>query len=210
MKVSELAKELEKTNKEILEFFASKNIEAKAHNSTISDESADLARAFFKGANAKEEKAEAKTKAPKEPKAVSPEKKESAKAVVSDAKPVKEQPSESGREDPSKVVKKKKSIIFVANNNNSGMGGNKPNQQRPQGPRPGQASSRPGANQVQHKIIKPLTAPSSVETTSDFRENARKLDEARSKRHQEERERNNENTRVGHTEPLDQRDQRRK
>ena len=189
MKVSELAKELELSNKEVLEFFASVGVEAKAHNSSVSDEDADKARANFGAA-----------KAPaKEKKATKDEAKDTKKEAAKEA--VKEAPKEAPKEAkaPAKAPaddapKKKKSIIFVANNNNSGMGQNKPNQQRPAGPRPGQASSRPGANQVQHKIIKPITAPTSVDTTSDFRENARKLDEAQAQRNRSERNRNNEKT----------------
>ncbi|MCR4788703.1 MAG: translation initiation factor IF-2 [Lachnospiraceae bacterium] len=215
MKVSELSKELGKTNKEVLEFFASKNIEAKAHNSTISDESADLARAFFAGAKPEKKAAPAKAKvasdeekktkeSPAAKKAAEP-KAEKAPAPAADENkaPVKKAPAPAGE-----PPKKKKSIIFVSNNNNSGMGQNRPNQQRPQGPRPGQASSRPGANQVQHKIIKPITAPSSVETTSDFRENARRLDELRSKKNKEERSRIDEAAREGYTERPNQGDER--
>ena len=196
MKVSEIAKELEKTNKELLEFFAGIGIEAKAHNSSISDEAADKARAHFKGtAAAPEVKAEPEVKAAPE-KTAEPEvkatpeaKAEPAKAAAPEAKEAApEKKAETSKEAPKEAPKnnkmqdapkKKKSIIFVANNNNSGMGNNRPNQgNRPQGPRPGQASSRPGANQVQHKIIKPITAPSAVES-SDFRENSRRLDEAK-------------------------------
>ncbi|MCR4990229.1 MAG: translation initiation factor IF-2 [Lachnospiraceae bacterium] len=192
MKVSELSKELGKTNKEVLEFFASKGVEAKAHNSSISDESADMARAFFGGAKVSEPK-EKPAKAEQE----KTEAKHNAKAEKAPAEAPKEQKKEPQQD---AAPKKKKSIIFVANKNNSGMGGNRPNQQRPQGPRPGQASSRPGANQVQHKIIKPITAPTSVETTSDFRENARKLDEVRSKRSMEERAKSDEKARGGYQE----------
>ena len=223
MKVSELAKELEKTNKEVLEFFASKNIEAKAHNSTISDESADLARAHFGGLSkpkaSKESKSEDEkpakaaktaTKAAKEeaaPKAETKPAKE--KAAAKQETPAKEEtPKAAAPATAPAPAKKKKSIIFVANNNNSGIGQNRPNQQRPQGPRPGQASSRPGANQVQHKIIKPITAPSSVDMTSDFRENARKLDEVRSKKNREERTRADETATGGYTELANQRDEK--
>ena len=202
MKVSELAKEMNKTNKEVLEVLASLGVEAKAFNSSISDEDAQRAKASFEPKKetskaapkaeppkADTSKVEAKADAPKAdapkedaPKADAP-KAEAPKAdgakVPQGNRPqnqgnnVPKNPQQGQQEPP----KKKKNIIFVANTGNSGMSGNKPNQQKSQGPRPGQASSRPGANQVPHKIIKPITAPSAVSAASDFKENARRLDE---------------------------------
>ena len=49
MKVSELAKELDRGNKEMLEALASLGIAAKAHNSSISEEDAQRARDLLAG-----------------------------------------------------------------------------------------------------------------------------------------------------------------
>ncbi len=193
MKVSEIAKELERSNKEIIEFFTEIGVVAKAHNSSVSDEDADKARAHFSGdvkgkeAPGETEKKEAKAKESTDPKPEAPAAKEPAAKA-----PVKE--GAKAAPEASAAPKKKKSIIFVANNNNSGLQGNRPNGGRNQGPRPGQASSRPGMNQVQHRLIKPLTAPSAVDSPSDFRENARRLDEA--KRSINERNRGNETVKI--------------
>lgn len=165
MKVSEIAKELDKANKEILEFFAEIGVAAKAHNSSVSDEDADKARAHFKKADKAEAPGEEKKKA--EP--VKEEPKKVPSAAEPKAAPKKEE-----------APKKKKSIIFVANNSNSGLNSNRPNQGgRNGGGRPGQGGTRPGSQQMPHRLIKPLTAPSAVDTTSNFRENARRLDEAK-------------------------------
>ena len=201
MKVSELAKELDRGNKEMLEALASLGIAAKAHNSSISEEDAQRARDLLAGKKEdKEVKKETKTETKPEVKEAKKEevkkeevKKESAPAAK-ESVPSKA-PTQDGPKKPADdggMKKKKKNIIFVANANNSGAPQNKPNQGKPQGPRPGQASSRPGANQVQHKIIKPITAPSAVAATSDFKENARKLDEAQKVRN----ERNNPDVQV--------------
>ncbi|MCQ2080955.1 MAG: translation initiation factor IF-2 [Lachnospiraceae bacterium] len=173
MKVSELAKELSISNKEVIEALAKIGVEAKAHNSSVDDDAANKIKAQFSG---KDKDKEPEKKEDKKEVTPSAEKKEAPKAPKMDQ-------SNNAKNDAQK--KKKSGIIFVSNSNNSGMSQNKPNNnQRPQGPRPGQASSKPGANQVQHTIIKPITAPSSVESTSDFRENARRLDEAQRSRNE--------------------------
>ncbi|MCR5501862.1 MAG: translation initiation factor IF-2 [Lachnospiraceae bacterium] len=211
MKVSEIATELGKSNKEIIEFFASVGVTARVHNAKVSDEDADKARAHF---GAGKEKAPEKTpekttekataaEAEKAPVKAAPEKAPVKKETAAGNAPLKEgaparpegQRPPMRPKDPKNPQKKKKSIIFVANNDNSGLGQNRPNQRRNMGPRPGQASSRPGVNQVPHKLIKPLTAPSSVTGTSDFRENARKLDEA-ARRTRNERSSGNETVKI--------------
>ena len=183
MKVSELAKELAISNKEVIEALAAIGVEAKAHNSSVDDTAADKLR----------KKLGAASEQPKENKAPAKEDKSENNSVKAEKVETKNDSAvrNSNKGDdvksaqPAKTAPKKKTgIIFVSNSNNSGMSANKPNMQKPQGPRPGQASSKPGANQVQHTIIKPITAPSAVDTTSDFRENKRKLDEAQRSRNE--------------------------
>lgn len=198
MKVSELAKQLEIENKVVIEALAKMGVEVKTGASRVPDETIEQVTKALSKKNKK-------TEAPKEEasKAAKPKKEATTKAAKEKAseasepkvetpkeeepKPAKEDAAKKPAKAPEKKApsgeapKKKKCIIFVSNNANSGGSGQRPqnNGARTQGPRLGQASSRPGANQVQHKIIKPITAPSAVEGTSDFRENSRKLDEAR-------------------------------
>ena len=180
MKVSELALELEKDVKEIKEILKGLGIEGKIATSKLDDEEVKKVKDFLGKASKKEAKAEVKETKPE----VKETKKEDKKAPVNTEKKADNKPKNPVNADP---AKKKKSIIFVSNNNNAGTTAAKPQNVKNQGPRPGQASSRPGANQVQHKIIKPITAPSAVDNSNNFKENARKLDEAQRSRN----ERNN-------------------
>lgn len=68
IKVYELAKELDKSSKEILALLADKGVEAKSHMSTLEDDAAEMVKAAFGKKNAKEaEKKEApKTEAVKD------------------------------------------------------------------------------------------------------------------------------------------------
>ena len=63
MKIYELAKELDKSSKELMEFLAEKNVEAKSHMSSLEDETVDMVRKAF----GKQEKADElkKDEAPK-------------------------------------------------------------------------------------------------------------------------------------------------
>ena len=165
IKVHELAKELDKQSKDILSFLQEKGIEAKAANSSIEEDAAQMVRKAFGAAKQspkKEEKTDKKVEPPKETKA----KKEGP------AKETKDQEAESQKEtraekkepaDPSKAVsgadeeapkKKKSKIIFVSNPQNSKM----PGQGKPQGKQSGGYNDRRG--QVFTKPIKPLTPPS--------------------------------------------------
>ena len=186
IKVHELAKELEKQSKEVIAFLQEKGIEVKAAQSSVEEDAAEMVRKAFgaaKKADAKPEakeaakpeiKAEVKTEAKAEPS------NEGKKEVQKEAQ--KEAPKAEGK--PAAPVKKKK-IIFVSNPHNSNIPG-----QRSQGDRRPQQNNRQGNNnyngrpgqnrEVPHKIIKPLTAPSQMETsTSDFKQNSRRMDEAR-------------------------------
>lgn len=73
MKIYELAKEIDKTNKEILNFLAEKGIEAKSHMNTIEEDTVEMVRKAF---SAKEE-AKEEPKKEAEPKAEHPKKKKS-------------------------------------------------------------------------------------------------------------------------------------
>lgn len=155
IKIHELAKELDKQSKEVLAFLQEKGIEAKAAQSAIEEDAAQMVRKHFAKPEATaEEKPAPAAKAPAEEKVSA-----AAKA------PVEEKQDE--------VPKKKKKIIFVSNPQNSrapGQQGARPqgsaNQQNRsgQGARP-QGNGRPGQNvrpgqTAPVKPIKPLTPPS--------------------------------------------------
>ena len=162
IKVHELAKELDRQSKEILAFLQEKGIEAKAAQSSIEEEAANLVRSAFGPDNSSKQ-------AP-------------GKDAVEDVK--EEAPKKEA------VPKKKKKIIFVSNphnSNNNFSSGQRPNNARPAqgiGRPAGQNNSvRPGQGRGQeapHKIIKPLTAPSMPDTMKpDFKLNARRMEEGR-------------------------------
>ena len=60
MRVHELAKELDKTNKEVLDLLKEKNIEVKSHMSSITDEQVQMVKNHYNGP-----KVEPKAEAPK-------------------------------------------------------------------------------------------------------------------------------------------------
>lgn len=178
IKVHEIAKELEKQSKEIIAFLQDKGIEVKAAQSSIEDDVAAMVRKAFGGSKADSETAKEKEAAP-----VTAEKQEETKKAEPEKAPEKPEAPAQGISEP---PKKKKKIIFVSNPHNSNFS----SQQRPQGNnRPMQnQGQRPGGNrqgqgraqEAPHKIIRPLTAPSVMESTRvDFRENARKLENER-------------------------------
>ena len=184
MKLSDLAIELGKENDDIKAALKNIGIEGKRSNSSLTDEEVSKVKDIL-GEDKKEPKKEEapKTEVKAEPKVeVKAEPKKEAPKVdnkpqnnkVQGNKPQGNKP-QGNKASQGQPAKKKSSIIFVSNNNNSS---NAPaNNGHAQGPRPGQASSRPGANQVQHSIIRPITKPTAVES-SDFKENARRMEEA--------------------------------
>jgi len=168
IKVHELAKELEKQSKEILAFLQDKGIEAKAAQSSLEEDVADMVRkAFSGGAAAKKENMQV------------PDTKEAAQAPNAEVQKTADKPEK--QEQP----KKKKKIIFVSNPHNSNIAA------RPQGQgekRSGQGGKQGGSRSNQgrdrqeapHKIIRPLTAPSMPESMQvDFKQNAKKLENER-------------------------------
>ena len=198
IKVHELAKELEKQSREVIAFLQEKGIEVKAAQSSVEEDAAEMVRKAFGAAKKADVKAEVKPEAKAEAK---PEAKEEAKTEVKpEVKPevkseAKAEPSNEGKKEVQKEAPKaeekqaapvkKKKIIFVSNPHNSNIPGQRSQGERRQGQNNRQGNNnyngRPGQNrEVPHKIIKPLTAPSQMETsTSDFKQNSRRMDEAR-------------------------------
>lgn len=208
MKVHEIAKELEKQSKDIIAFLQDKGIEVKAAQSSIEDDAVDMVRKAFGGADRKEAPinvSEAKTgeksvqteKTGKEEKTMQEAKKEETGGSGATAKPQGAPKQGNGGEPP----KKKKKIIFVSNPHNSNISGSRPKGDRKPGQnsRQGGTANRPGQGrdrqEVPHKIIRPLTAPSVPESMQvDFKQNARRMENeriaaARSAKEQEARAR---------------------
>ena len=185
IKVSELAKELDLQNKEVLNFLQEKGVEAKAHNSSIEEADADMVRKAF-GKGGKTEKTE-KAAAPEKVEKAAPEKAEKPTAEKAPAQKTEEKAAPAKKENPEEkkdakaAVKpapaarpaeqpKKKNISFVFNPQNSqNSQGNKFVGGRPNGGN----GQRPGNNQgrnaggygnhtrpAPHAPIKPLTPPS--------------------------------------------------
>ncbi len=194
IKVHELAKELEKQSKEVIAFLQEKGIEVKAAQSSVEEDAAEMVRKAFGAAKKADVKAEVKPEAKAEVKPevkaeAKPEAKEEvkteAKAESSNEGKKEAQKEATKAEDKQVAPVKKKKIIFVSNPHNSNISG-----PRSQGDRRPQQNNHQGNNnyngrqgqnrEVPHKIIRPLTAPSQLETsTSDFKQNSRRMDEAR-------------------------------
>lgn len=130
MKVHELAKEVDRKSKELIDFLQAKGYEVKVAQSSIEDEAIALVRKEFgfsgeKPASAVEEKPQ---KAEKKPQKTESSAKENAapaagkeKAAVN-ATPQKQVAENEKKENKSETPKKKR-IIFVSNPHNSKMGG---------------------------------------------------------------------------------------
>lgn len=185
IKVHEIAKELEKQSKEVIAFLQDKGIEVKAPQSSLEDEVADMVRKAFGKSGDEPEKAEAAKEPETEVNAGARAKNEPAK--TSEERPVKSQEGREVKAAPNsgEQPKKKKKIIFVSNPHNSNIPGQRPqNDRRPsQGNRPvGANRSGQGkpAQEVPHKIIRPLTAPSMPESMQvDFKQNAKRMESER-------------------------------
>ena len=172
IKIHELAKELDKQSKDIISFLQEKGIEAKAAQSSIEEDAAQMVRKAFGKAQAPQAEAAqtqpSRTETPKaEPSKGEASQTEAAKAP--DAPKAAAAPAKA--EGQSQPPKKKKKIIFVSNPQNSKMPGQKqggqPNRPAGQQARTGgqqnrsQSSynSRPRA-EAPVRPIKPLTPPS--------------------------------------------------
>ena len=163
MKIHELAKEVEKQSKEVIAFLQEKGIEAKAAQSTVEEDAAELVRKHF-GTNVKKPEPTGE------------------KQPVGEKPPQAEKKPEETKK-PEEAPKKKKTIIVVSNPQNSRapgqQGGNRPQGNRPQGngQNRNNAALRQGQNAKQGqngrpvqniragqnapvRPIKPLTPPS--------------------------------------------------
>lgn len=181
MKVHELAKEIDKTSKEITAVLAEKGIEGKSPQSNLEDEQIEIVKkAFGVKKSAKKAEAEAPKATKKTETAVEGSK--AAKEAVKPAAPKKEASAEQDAKEPEKaaketatkdaavketaapVKKKKSNIIFVSNPHNSRVPGGQP-QQRQQNSmgqgrtnnqnRPGMNSGRPSASERITTSVKP-------------------------------------------------------
>lgn len=146
MKIYELAKEIDKTNKEILTFLAEKGIEAKSHMNTIEEDTVEMVKKAFSANGSKEASTGAEET---EAKAAGVVPKAEQKTETKEAAPKQEPP------------KKKKSIIFVSNPHNSKMpgarpqgGGPRPQKNRPV--KPAEKELNPFRPQVPKPIVKPV------------------------------------------------------
>ena len=134
-KVYELAKELDKSSKEVVTFLQENGIEAKAAQSSVDDAAADMVRKHFGGSVAAPKMEEAKVEAPKE----EAPKEEAPKAEA----PKEEAPK-------AEVPKKKKNIVFVSNPQYSKM---------PGGHKPPMKNNNPKANNKPVQENKPVQKP---------------------------------------------------
>ncbi|WP_408070690.1 translation initiation factor IF-2 [Butyrivibrio sp. JL13D10] len=169
IKISELASELGVENKELLAYLQDQGVEAaKRSTSSIEDEDAVKVRKHF-GSSKADAKTESKPEAPvKEDKPKAAAESDDKKG---EKKPLKKKPEGEGN------VKKKKNIIFVTNPNNSksgnfhgqnnaNRGGQNKNQNQNQNRdnRGGQKQGTFARSQNVYHPIKPLTAPSQLES----------------------------------------------
>ncbi|MBO5342524.1 MAG: translation initiation factor IF-2 [Lachnospiraceae bacterium] len=167
MKISELAKDLNITSKEVIAFLQGQGFDYKSPQKILDADTENLVRKNMGAASAPAEKKEEKP----EKKAV--EKKPEEKAVVKEetekkAEPVKENDGADAKKSESpkgeERPKKKKNIIFVGNPQNSKMGGQNAGrpQQRPQQPSQGSQNKKTaaGANVGPTRLIRPTTPPS--------------------------------------------------
>lgn len=199
MKVHELAKELDKKSKELIDFLQAKGYDVKVAQSSIEDEAIALVRtAFGSGKDAAAPQKEAvsgkETAAEEKKEAKDSGEKTAANAAKPKAEKAPEAPkSESARTEGKPESKtdapKKKRIIFVSNPHNSKMGG-RPAQGGGQS-RGGNRAMSNGARPVQpqnapHKIIRPTQKPIPV-TAEPYEVRQRQQEERRLEQRQQEK-----------------------
>ncbi len=158
MKISEIAKDLNITSKEVISFLQDKGYDYKSPQKILNGDEESLVRNNFAGKN-KSDNAEPA----KEEKEVKKEKADVVKAETVEKQeeaPVKKDVSESAK---TEAPKKKKNIIFVGNPQNSKMGGQNAGrpQQRSQQP---MQNKKPVANTNARPagLIRPTTPPSAT------------------------------------------------
>ncbi len=179
MKVHELAKELERQSKELIDFLQAKGYEVKVAQSSIEDDAIALVRKEFSSSGDKAAKAvgeEKQSRAEEKPRSEEPSVKEKTAPAAGGEKaaPAKSAPerpaAESEKRDGKGEAPKKKRIIFVSNPHNSKMGGRQSqgggngqggqNSQNRGGNRPMSNGARPVQPQnTPHKIIRPTQKP---------------------------------------------------
>ena len=167
IKVHELAKEIDKTSKEITTLLAEKGIEGKSPQSNLEEEHVELVKKAF-GIKKTAKKAEPKTEDAKTETKTAAKAETKTEAKAEPKAEVKAEPkADASKEDASKAEapkKKKPNIIFVSNPHNSRV----PGQQRPQGGsnqggrsnggnqnRPGMNSGRPSQSERITTSVKP-------------------------------------------------------
>lgn len=195
MKVHELAKEVDRKSKELIDFLQAKGYEVKVAQSSIEDEAIALVRKEF-GPSGQEKAPAAGSGAP-EAKAQKTEPSAKKQEVSPDKKPV----AEGARKEEKAEAPKKKRIIFVSNPHNSKMGG-RPSQGQNQSAGGGQnrGNNRPmsnGARPVQpqntpHKIVRPTQKPIPV-TAEPYDVRQKQQQERRLEQRQQEKRENREN-----------------
>ncbi len=206
MKVHELAKEVDRKSKELIDFLQAKGYEVKVAQSSIEDDAIALVRKEF-GSSGQENAPAAEGGAPEE----KTQKAEPA-AKRQEAPPEKKPAAESAKKEEKAEAPRKKRIIFVSNPHNSKMGG-RPSQNQGQSAGGGanRGNNRPmsnGARPVQpqntpHKIVRPTQKPIPVTAEPyDVRQKQqqeRRLEQRQQEKRQQEREKreNNKNTAAG-------------
>ncbi|MCM1185788.1 MAG: translation initiation factor IF-2 [Lachnoclostridium sp.] len=156
IKVHELAKELGMPSKDMISFLQEKGVEVKAPQSSVGEDTADMARKAFGGSkDAKEPEKEAKEP---EKEAKGPAKEAASRKEEPEQKtqPQKEQKGRAADAPGEDVPQKKKKIIFVSNPQNSKMTGQRQGGNLQQKNR----NTQQGRNQAPTRPIKPLTPPS--------------------------------------------------
>ncbi len=211
MKVHELAKELDRKSKELIDFLQAKGYEVKVAQSSIEDDAIALVRKEFASQGEKaappvvEEKPQKAEGKPRAEEASATEKAAPpAGGDKADAKPTHSRPvAESEKRENKGEAPKKKRIIFVSNPHNSKMGGRQ-NQGSGNGQNRGGGNGRPmanGARPVQpqntpHKIIRPTQKPIPV-TAEPYDVRQKQQQERRLEQRQQEKRENNKNMAAG-------------
>lgn len=192
MKVHELAKELDRKSKELIDFLQAKGYEVKVAQSSIEDEAIALVRKEF-GAMEQGKAAVAENKAAEEKagKAEDAPKKKEAPAV------------ENAKKEEKAEAPKKKRIIFVSNPHNSKMSGRPSQGQGAGGGQQNRGNNRPsnGARPVQpqnapHKIVRPTQKPIPV-TAEPYEVRQKQQQERRLEQRQQEKRENSKNAAAG-------------
>lgn len=198
MKVHELAKEVDRKSKDLIEFLQAKGYEVKVAQSSIEDDAIALVRKEFASAGQEESSAKKQEASPKgKPEVKTEAEKPAAKAETAPEKPA----QENEKKEEKAEAPKKKRIIFVSNPHNSKMGGrpaqgqgtgsgqsrgNNNNRSASNGARPVQPQNAP------HKIVRPTQKPIPV-TAEPYDVRQKQQQERRLEQRQQEKRENSKN-----------------